>query len=148
MKENEYRAELRKILDENSEETAKRLNLTLQNLPEKSESIELMIFPGQDGDGSFSVRVSLTGPDLYVLNKAIEDTADIFDVKYSECGLEPGVPMMDVFDSSFEVNDTLSDVVGEWLISIWSQTAIENINLPVMIVADEDYGTKLPIELN
>jgi hypothetical protein len=72
-----------------------------------------MIFPDQDGEGTFGVRVSLTGPDLYVLNKAIEEFADIIDVKHTPTGLEPNVPLMDPFDSNFEVNDALSDVVGD-----------------------------------
>lgn len=44
-------------------------------------------------------------------------------------------------------NDTLSDVVAEWLSAIWSQVDIENVNLPVTIVADEGYGLNLPINL-
>ena len=148
MEENEYKIELRKVLDENSAVAVKKLNSTLQTLPDKSQGIELMIFPDQDGEGAFGVRVSLSGPDLYVLNKAIEDSADIIDVKHTANGLEPNVPMMDPFDLTFEVNDALSDVVGEWLKSIWNQTEVGNINLPVTILADEGYGTSLPIKLN
>ncbi len=148
MEENEYKIELRKVLDENSANAIKRLNSTLKIIPEKSKSIELMIFPDQDGEGTFGVRISLTGPDLYVLNKAIEDYANIIDVKHTSNGLEPNVPMMDPFDSNFEVNDALSDIVGEWLKSIWNQAEARNINLPVTIVADEGYGTILPIKLN
>ena len=148
MEENEYKIELRKVLDENSADAIKRLNCTLQALPDKANSIELMIFPDQDGEGTFGIRMSLTGPDLYALNRMIEDTADIFNVKHTPNGLEPNVPLMDPFDSNFEVNDTLSDIVGEWLESIWNQVEVGNINLPVTVVADEGYGTKLPIKLN
>ncbi len=147
MEENEYRIELRKVLDENSVNAIQRLNTTFQALPDKVKSIELMIFPDQEGEGTFGVRVSLTGPDLYGLNKAIEEFADIIDVKHTSTGLEPNVPMMDPFDSSFEVNDTLSDVVGDWLESIWNQIDTRNVNLPVTIVADEGYGMNLPIKL-
>jgi hypothetical protein len=147
MEENEYRIELRKVLDENSANSIKRLNSTFQALPEKSQSPELMIFPDQDGEGTFGVRVSLTGPDLYVLNKAIEECADNIDVKHTPTGLEPNVPLMDPFDSNFEVNDALSDVVGDWLVSIWSQVDVRNVNLPITIVADEGYGQNLPIKL-
>ncbi len=148
MEEYQYRTDLRKVLDEHSADAIKKLNATLQSIPEKSQSIELTIFPDQDGEGSFGVQVSLSGPDLYVLNKAIEASANIFEIKHSPDGLEPDVPMMDPFDSSFEVNDTLSDVVAEWLKSIWDKVDLEHVNLPVTIVADEGYGMNLPIKLN
>ena len=148
MEEKEYRIELRKVLDENSSYALRNLNATIQSLPEKTKSIEIMIFPDQDGEGTFEVRVSLSGPDLYVLNKAINASANLINVIHTSEGLKPNVPLMDSFDSSFEVNDVLSDVVGDWLKSIWSQSDNENIKLPVTIVADEDYGINLPIKLN
>ncbi|AUP81182.1 DUF6389 family protein [Flavivirga eckloniae] len=148
MEENKYKIELRKVLDENSSSAIKNLNATLQSLPEKTKSVELMIFPNQDGEGTFGVRVSLSGPDLYVLNKAIEGSADLINIIHTPEGLKPAVPLMNPFDSSFEVNDVLSDVVGDWLKFIWSQVDNNSINLPVTIIADEDYGMTLPIELN
>ena len=148
MEENEYKIELRKVLDENSSNAVKNLNKTIQSLPEKTKSIDLMIFPDQDGEGTFGVRVSLSGPDLYVLNKAIEESADLINVIHTSEGLKPNVPHMDPFDSDFEVNDVLSDLVGDWLKSIWNQADTDNISVPVTIIADEDYGMNLPIELN
>tara|TARA_R110000764_G_scaffold13183_1_gene38068 strand:+ start:3317 stop:3763 length:447 start_codon:yes stop_codon:yes gene_type:complete len=147
MGENQYRIELKKVLDAHKSNAEKRLDMIFKSLPENTKSIELMIFPDQDGEGTFSVRVSLSGPDLYVLNKAIEDTADIFNVKHTSQGLEPNVPMMDPFNSSFDINDVLVDVVGNWVKSIWDIISTENIKLPVTILADEGYGTKLPIKL-
>ena len=148
MEENEYKIELRKVLDENSSTVLVNLNKTLRSLPEKTKSVELMIFADQDGEGTFGVRVSLSGPDLYVLNKAIEDSADLINVIHTPEGLKPNVPLMDPFNSSFEVNDVLSDVVGDWLKTVWKKANNENINLPVTIIADEDYGMDLPIKLN
>jgi len=148
MEENEYKIELRKVLDENSSSALINLNTIMQSLPEKTKSIELMIFPDQDGEGTFGVRVSLSGPDLFVLNKAIEDSADIISIIHTPEGLKPNVPLMDPFDSSFEVNNVLSDVVGDWLKSVWDKANNEKLNLPVTIVADEDYGMDLPMKLN
>ncbi|BDD08069.1 hypothetical protein FUAX_05010 [Fulvitalea axinellae] len=148
MEEHEYRAELRRVLDENSSNTIKNLNATIQSLPEKTKSIELIIFPDQDGEGTFGVNVSLSGPDPYVLNKAIKDSATLIDVIHTPEGLRPNVPYVDPFDSSFEVNDVLSDVVGHWLKSIWAQSDCQDLGLPVIIVADEGYGMDLPITLN
>ena len=119
MEENEYKIELRKVLDENSSIALINLNETLKSLPEKTKSIALIIFPDQDGEGAFGVRVSLSGPDLFILNKAIENSADLIDVIHTQQGLKPNVPLMDPLTSSFDVNETLSDIVGDWLISIW-----------------------------
>lgn len=148
MEESEYKIELRKVLDENSSSALVNLNNTLQSLPEKTKSVELMIFPDQDGEGTFGVRVSLSGPDLYVLNKAIEDSADLINVIRSPEGLKPNVPLIDPFDSSFEVNIVLYEVVGDWLKTLWKKANNENINFPVTIIADDDYGMDLPIKLN
>jgi len=148
MEETEYRSELRKILDENSAAALSHLNTALQAIPTKAQSIELIIFPDQDREGTFSLSVSLSGPDLHILNKAIADSADIISVKYTDRGLEPKVLLMDPFNSDFEVNDVLADVVDNWLKTIWSQADTSTVNVPVTIVADEGYSTSLPVKLN
>lgn len=135
-------------MDENSSTAIKNLNATIQSLPDKTTSIDLVIFPDQDGEGTFGVRVSLSGPDSYILNKAISNSAELINVIHTPNGLIPPVPLMDPFDSSFEVNDVLSDVVGDWIKYIWDQVDNSSINLPVTIVADEQYGLNLPIKLN
>ena len=112
MGEEEYKTKLRKILEENSETAIGKLELVFQELPQKSKRADLIIFPDQDGEGTFTVRVSISGPDLFVLNKAIEANACLIEVQHTPNGLEPNVPLMDPFNCSFEVNDALADVVG------------------------------------
>ena len=148
MKKIEYRKKLRRVLDENSGSAIKVLNSTFKIIPKMAQSIELKIFPDQDGEGTFGVRISLTGPDLYVLNQAIKDFAEIINVKHTPTGLVPQVPLMDPFDSEFEVNDVLVDTVSEWLEVVWKESENSTITIPVTIYADEDYGTVLPIKLN
>ncbi|MEQ8240919.1 DUF6389 family protein [Marinoscillum sp.] len=148
MEETEYKSELRRVLDENSKVALTNLNATLRVIPKAAKSIELMIFPDQDGEGTFSVNVSLTGPDLYVLNNSIKATAELISVIHTPNGLQPKVPLMDTFDSEFEVNDALCDEVGEWLETIWVNSDKYLTNLPSTIVADEGYGESLPIKLN
>lgn len=147
MEQNEYRIKLRKVLDENSLSAVRNLNVTIQSLPEKTKSIEIVIFPDQDGEGTFGVQVSLSGPDLHVLNKTIEDSANLINVIHTPNGLKPNVPLMDSFDSSFEVNDVLCDVVADWLTLIWKKSDNKTIDLPVTIIGDDGYGTNLPIKL-
>ncbi len=148
MKESEYKTELRRVLDENSRTAITALNGAFKIIPEKAQSIELMIFPDQDGEGTFGVRISLTGPDHYVLNKAINECAEIIDVKHSPTGLIPKVPLIDPFDSDFEVNDVMVDTVAGWLEAIWKESENLGFTIPVSIYAEEDYGTILPIKLN
>ena len=148
MEEIEYKSELRRVLDENSKVALTNLNATLRAIPKSAKSIELMIFPDQDGEGTFSVSVSLTGTDLYVLNNSIKETAELISVIHTPNGLQPNVPLMDPFDSEFEVNDALCDVVGKWLETIWINSEKHLTNLAVTIVADEGYGQSLPIKLN
>ena len=109
MIESEYKIELRTVLDNYSAQTIELLNETLKAIPEKVQEVEITIFPDQDGEGTFSIRTLLSGPDLYVLNKAIEKTAELFNVKHTPNGLEPSVPLMDPFDEEFDVNNVLCD---------------------------------------
>lgn len=144
MNEIEYKIELLKILDKNSENTILKLNKILNYIPKNTKEIELIIFPDQDGEGTFSIQFSLLGKDLYILNKSIKEYANIFDVIHTPSGLNPNVPLMDPFDTEFEVNDVLVDIVVEWLEKIWKSVKINGIKLPIMIVADEGYGKSTP----
>ena len=148
MNEGEYKIALREVLDLHSQAAIDSLNKVLEALPEKTKEIDLMIFPDQDGEGTFSVDVSLSGSDLYVLNKAIEDYSSLLKVVYSPSGLEPNVPLMDPFDSEFEVNDALCDAVAVWLVEVWAKSKMQHISLPVTIVSDDSYGITLPKRLN
>ena len=73
---------------------AARATLTalIAALPPKAREIHIVVFPDQDGEGTFSVVASLEGPDLFVLNKAIEGHRYLFDVRHTEDGIEPEVP--------------------------------------------------------
>lgn len=148
MKETKYKIELQKVLNENSQESINKLNSVIPLIPEKTRSVQIIIFPDQDGEGTFGVRVVLDGPDLFVLNKVIKDFADIIDVVHTPKGLVPPVPLMDPFNSKFEVNDVLSDVVGEWVGSIWGQINSESITVPITLVSDDGWGTIFPKSLS
>lgn len=84
---------------------ANRLSQIIKHLPAKTCSIDVNVFPDQDGEGTFTIRVGLDGPDLYVLNKAIDEWADLFDVRHTSTGLEPPVPLVEPGAEGFEVND-------------------------------------------
>ena len=147
MIESEYKIELRTVLDNYSAQTIELLNETLKAIPEKVQEVEITIFPDQDGEGTFSIRTLLSGPDLYVLNKAIEKTAELFNVKHTPNGLEPSVPLMDPFDEEFDVNNVLCDTAAKWLEELWVKVEKKGLEIPVSIVAEEYYGDLLPMKL-
>ena len=148
MKETKYRLELRKVLDENTQEAVNKLNTIIPLLPLKTKSVQIMIFPEQDGEGTFGVRVLLDGPDLFVLNKTIKDFADLINVRHTPKGLTPPVPLLDPFKSKFEVNDVLSDVVGDWVYTLWDQVDSEILEVPITLVAEAGWGSIFPKSLN
>ena len=96
----------------------------------------------------FDVRAGLDGPDLYLLNKAIDEHADIFEVKMLDEGLVPPVPMVDRDDVDFEVNDTIVDIVAVWLRAVWANVDSSRVPIPVYVEGHDDYGTVTPLELH
>ena len=93
MDETAYRAALRATLDAHDGPALERIRALLAALPEAAREIHVVVFPDQDGEGAFSVHVSLDGPDLYVLNRAIEPHRTLFEVIHGEEGFEPDLPM-------------------------------------------------------
>jgi len=147
MDEKTYRYQLSSDLQLHTAEAARRIRHVLKNLPPRTRSVELIVFPTQDGDGTFSIRASLEGPDLYVLNKAIKEFADIFDVIYTEGGVEPEVPLVNPFDTGFQVNDAIADCAAQWLQQVWRTLEDVKPSIPITILADSDCATLTPIVL-
>ena len=108
----EYEQELNNALSLHSDAVGEKIRLMLSRIPERAEELQLVIFPSLDGEGDFSVRASLEGPNAFILNKAINEHAQLFDVYHTESGFSPELPMVDPFSSDFEVNDILCDTVS------------------------------------
>ena len=147
MDEKEYQELLSQVLSAHNAKAANQIRLIIDSLPEKATSLDLQIFPCQEEEGAFSVRAGLDGPDLVVLNQAIDHCADIFEVIYTEDGFEPDVPMLDPFDCDFPISDTIADCVARWLKDTW--TSLDNVQspIPVKITSPDGYGTIAPIQL-
>ncbi|EMI46296.1 DUF6389 family protein [Rhodopirellula sp. SWK7] len=148
MTESEFIAELTAALDRQSEPVRAQLPQLLAALPERATRLDLEIFPAQDGDGFFTVRASVDGPDLYVINKAIGSHAALFDTKYTESGVEPPIPIVDCFDVDYPVNHIIVDCTAKWLQSVWQSLRDVHCRVPVLVVGHEGYGTATPIELH
>ncbi len=147
MTETEFRDELLVVLSQHSDAACEGIGELLKAIPAKARRLDLVIFPAQDGDGFFTIRASVDGPDLFVLNKSISENAEIFDARYTESGVEPPIPIVDPFDTEYEVNDVVVDTAASWLQTVWESLGDVQIRIPVVIVGHDDFGTITPIEL-
>lgn len=134
-------------LEKHSNEAKSAMQLVLNALPKNAKQLNFEVFVTQDGDGFFTIRANLDGPDLYVLNKSIGEVADIFDPKYIDGEICPYIPTVDPFDIEYEANDVVVDCAANWLAKLWKGLNISEVNIPVYVVGHDDYGTITPIKL-
>lgn len=147
MTEEQLKKELAQELEKHSDVTIEKIKNVLKSLPSNTNRVNIEIFPSQDRDAFFNVRVNLEGPDLHVLKKEIDEIADLFDPKYTENGIEPYIPTIDPFDIDYEANDIAVDCAANWLKKMWLMVNTQDIIIPVYIVGHDGYGTVTPIKL-
>ena len=92
MTQADYEAELLRILRAHDAAARATLTALIAALPPKAREIHIVVFPDQDGEGTLG-RGQPGRPDLFVLNKAIEGHRYLFDVRHTEDGIEPEVPL-------------------------------------------------------
>ena len=148
MTREEYIQQVKAVLDAHTERAANRLAAALAAVPPKAQKVEIQIFVDQDGEGFLDVRVGLVGPDLFVLNRAIADHAELFGTRMTEEGLEPALPLMEPGGEAFSVRDTLSDCAATWLPKVWGYTKRISFLLPIVVVSHDGYGAITPFNLN
>ena len=135
MPNEEYKTSINKELSISKEDIESKLSELSKGLPEKTQSVDIYVFVDQDGEGFITVRVSLTGPDLYVLNKEIEDKAELFDKFIPD-------PEGEVYNEDFIV-----DTVIDYLITNIDKSIIDQFTLDLSISNPEGYGTKGTIKM-
>ncbi|CAB3642324.1 DUF6389 family protein [Achromobacter pestifer] len=140
----EYQVALRRVLDGHSVKAQESLTALIKALPEKAREIRVGIFPDQDGEGTFSVVISLEGPDLYVLNKAVDAHRTLFDVRHTSTGVSPAVPMFGAASAGFVVQDAIVDTAADWVEALWESVGRGQSPLPGLIYGDDDAGTTMP----
>lgn len=145
MTRSEYETELLRILRAHGAAARATLTALIAALPPKAREIHFVVFPDQDGEGTFSVVASLDGPDLFVLNKAIEGHRYLFDVRHTEHGIEPEVPLFASNGTGFDVQDVIVDTAMSWVEELW--TACGGSPLPGLVYGEEGYGTREPLAL-
>ena len=148
MNVDEYTLAVRSVLDGHTPSAVANLTTTLGCIPVKASRVIIKIFIDQDGEGFLGVRINLEGPDLYVLNKAIRPSAELFSTKMIDGQLQPGLPLMEPHGESFSVHDALSDVAAQWIQEVWNLANHSDFSLPVFIETHDGYGTFTPLSLN
>jgi len=142
----EFETALRAVLGENSAEAKRRLEAVVERTPSRARALSIEIFTAQDGDGFFGVRAAFDGPDLFVLNKPIDDVAELIEPKYTDGGVVPPIPLVEPRTVTFPVNDVVVDTVAAWLKTVWASATLSS-HLPVTIVGHDGFGTRTPIAL-
>lgn len=147
MTQSDYETELLRILRDHGAAAGATLTALIAALPPKAREIHFVVFPDQDGEGTFSVVASLEGPDLFVLNKAIENHRYLFDVRHTEDGIEPQVPLFASDEAGFNVQDVIVDTAMEWVAELWETSGQGRSPLPALVYGEEGYGTREPLAL-
>lgn len=148
--EESYADCLREQLAAHEESALGKLHKAIDVLPLKVESLDVGVHLSQDEDGSFTVRVHANGPDLYVLNKAIDPWAVLFDGRaHGFQDMPANVPGFDPCDLPFDVAGTIATECVAWLRGLWERASLPGFELPVTVFVENGWTEELtaPITL-
>ena len=148
MERDEYTDAVRRVLEGWTNSAIAKLVAAIPIIPATTKEVSLEIFVDQDGEGFLAVQLSLDGPDLYVLNRAVREHAELFETRMTESGLVPPLPLMDPSNEKFSFHDALTDCAAEWISDVWKQSDSSGLEIPVFVCSHDEYGTNLPIQLN
>lgn len=135
-----YRALLEPVLDKHEAAALATLRRVGEVLPEKARRIDIGIHPAQDGEGSFTVMVHLDGPDLTVLNKAIQPHRRLIEIRHVDIRAA-GLPVFgwpDEDGRDWEVNDVIAQTVAQWVEAVWRKAS--PLPRPGILFAEEGWG--------
>ena len=145
--EEAYRAALADVLDKRTDAAARTLRAALAELPENAREIMVIVHPTQDAEGPFTVMLHLGGPDLFVLQKAIEPHRVLFKSRQLTLEGEGRLPLFSDFDHAFSVNDAIVDVAADWAAKVWDRAGAEKVAIPARVFGEDGYGTTTPRDL-
>lgn len=136
MTEEEYKNKLLESLDREKASILSNINSFLQKIPSEAVRVNIIISSSQDGEGDFCIHGGLNGPDLYVLNKKVENWTNILDIKHGINGFEPDFPMVDPFSIDFYVNDVVEKVFVKWFDDNYIEIDDSKVNVGISIYSD------------
>lgn len=111
----EYREALRAVLDAVSQPAAARLSALHRAAAIGADGILIEVFVEQDAEGPFSVWGRFEGADSFSLDRRLGDERELFSVIWGEEGWEPAVPARPAGWSREQLEDSVVDVVAEWI---------------------------------
>lgn len=142
--ESQYTTAVQKVLDSLKKDIQSRFDNALENLPSGTEGLELLIFTDQYGKGLLDVRLSLSGKDKNILNKAMLSFSDIIKTKFVDGELKPPFPLLDLMDIDFDSNEALTNSAAFW---IMNELDTSNCNLPLLLDSPVGDSKFLPLTL-
>lgn len=131
-----YTKELIEALNREKDSILSNINSFLQKIPTEAVRVNIIISPSQDGEGDFCIHCGLNGPNLYVLNKTVEDWTNILDIKHGINGFEPNFPMVDPFSVEFNTNDIIEKTCIEWINSHWEEIDDTKVDVAISMYSD------------
>jgi hypothetical protein len=143
----EYKQTLLEVLRTETDAAVSALRSIDRSLPERVRSIRIIVHLPQDAEGMFAIMVHLDGPDLFALNKSIDDFRSLFEVRVNDGKPCPVVPLFDPFDQPFSVNDAIVDISMIWLKEVWAKSGGMSRGLPVTVEGEDGYGSTPVISL-
>lgn len=149
MTRQEYEQALTAALDTERGAILEKLTKVMAHLPEKATGFDIGIHPDQDQEGFVAVMVHPTGPDSYVLNKAVAEYRRLFEIKIeSDRKMSFGLPMFDPHGADIPVGDIQVDTIAAWFSAAWQSMDTTGFSKSVRMFGEEGFGTFDGIELN
>lgn len=143
----DYKEVLLSVLREHSSAAILALEAIDEYLPAEATGVCFMVHLPQDAEGMFSVMAHVSGPNLHVINKAIEGSRELFGVRFVGQQVVPDVPMFDPFDQPFPVHDAIVETVMVWMREIWAIAGGFRQKVKVTVAGQDGYGSPSLITL-
>ncbi|MFN7175274.1 MAG: DUF6389 family protein [Thermaurantiacus sp.] len=147
-----HRAALEAALAASAPSARAKLAAIRATLPPKARGVDIGIMMDADGEGSVSVLLYLDGPDLFVLQQAIEPYWKLFESSFETRVVDgvivPGVPILHPGDPPanddgnpddlLPVHASSAEACRAWIAGLWAE--LGGMGLPARTFLDCGIG--------
>lgn len=131
-----YREVLREAMNAAEDAALGKLHRAIDTLPWKIEKLLIGVHLGQDEEGGFNIHLHAAGPDLSVLNKAIQPWAGLFEGRTMGFhDKRANVPMFDPYNLPYPVAETIIEEAMGWVQHVWTRAVFPRLPCPVELFA-------------
>ncbi len=138
MLKTEYIQQVKEILNNLSTTVSAKIKVLFENIPTGTQQLDIVISISDELDGYFQIFASVSGQNLYVLNKQIEPYSQILATEHTEIGFQPNFPMVNNNCIDFQLDNVLAELVSTWLNKLILALDYQSIKLPIII--SDDYS--------